>query len=243
MEGILPKSLSIVFPLFNEEERFSRGLPLIIKFYKAHQGWEFIFVNDGSSDKTKELVEEKIKNFPRMILISYRKNQGKGYALKQGILKANRNYVLFTDIDFSTPVSELKLFMPFVKRGADMIIGTRKIKGAVILKHQPKVREWLGKRFTNLTNFCLGLDVSDFTCGFKLFKTKMAKKLFTRQKIKRWGFDAEILFLAKKGNLKVVEVPVTWSNDQQTKVRLAKDVMQSLMDLFKIRLNDLSGQY
>jgi len=230
-----PKSLSIIIPLYNEVERFPQNFKICQKYYREYPNWEFIFINDGSIDQTKNLVQQAIKEYPRMKLVSYSKNQGKGYALKQGVSVAKKPFVLITDIDFSTPLSELKLFYPFIQAGADIIIGTRKVRGANITKRQPPLREWLGKRFTDLTNLWLNLNISDYTCGFKFFKTSVAKKLFSQLKINRWGFDAEILFLANKFKYRIVEIPIKWKDDQRTRVNLARDIILTLIDLWKIR--------
>lgn len=230
-----PSKLSVVIPLFNEEKRFSNSFKICANLHKRFPGWELIFVNDGSNDQTQNLVKEKIGSFKNMILISYSQNQGKGYALKKGILKASKPLVLFTDIDFSTPINQLELFYPFIQKGADIVIGTRKVKGAQITQHQPKLREYLGRSFTNLTNLILNLQISDYTCGFKLFKKDVAQKLFHLQKIKRWSFDAEILYLASRNNYKIFEVPVVWQNDASTKVNLVRDITNSFVDLLKIK--------
>ncbi|MFC1626932.1 glycosyltransferase [Patescibacteria group bacterium] len=236
------KKISVVIPLYNEELRFEKGFKVCKGFANRFPGWEFIFVNDGSTDKTKQLVKKAIKDKSAMRLISYEKNQGKGYALKQGVKEAVKPLILICDIDFSTPLSELTNLYPFIKK-AEVVIGSRKVQGANILKHQPKMREWLGKQFTNLSKLVLRLKVSDVTCGFKLFKKQAGKKLFGLSRIKRWGYDAEILFLAKKHKMKMVDVPVTWQNDERTKVSMVRDIIQSLIDLWLIRWNDLLGNY
>ena len=226
----LPKKLSIIIPVFNEAERIKSGLKIIQDWHKRYPGWEFILVNDGSGDDTEKII----KKFPFVKLISYYKNQGKGYALKQGVLKATQPLVLLSDIDFSTPLTELPKLAAAIKE-ADLVIGSRKSLGAEIIKHQPWWREFLGRQFTNLSKMWLGLKVSDVTCGFKLIKTPVAKKLFKQQKIKRWSYDAEILFLAKKLGFKVAEVPVVWQNDEKTKVKIFPDIFRSLVDLWLIR--------
>lgn len=228
-------SISLVFPLFNEQQRFVKNFQIIKRFAKLKPDWEFIFINDGSKDKTEEITVKAIENFPQMRLISYSKNKGKGFAVKKGVMKAEKKYTLFLDIDFSTPLSELEKFAPFVKKKSDIVIGTRKVRGAAITKHQAQLREWAGKQFTDLTNLWLGMDISDYTCGFKLFNTKAAKRLFSAQKIKRWGFDAEILYLANIKKYKIVEVPIVWQNDPLTKVNLIRDIFKTLIELFLIR--------
>lgn len=231
-----PKKLSIVIPAYNEVKRLPQALAICKKWQQRNPGWEFIFVNDGSTDGTAG----RLTDFK---LISYRQNQGKGFALKQGVAKATKPFVLICDIDFSTPLSELKLLYPFVSGSADLAIGSRKVSGANILKHQAPIREWLGRQFTNLSKLWLNLSVTDVTCGFKLFTAPAAKKLFAASRISRWGYDAEILFLAKKYGYKIADVPVTWTNDERTKVNVAQDILNSLWDLFLIRWHDWLGRY
>jgi len=238
-----PKSLSLILPLYNESQRFPEQFRQIKILHDQNPKWEIIFINDGSNDQTQELVKAQIASSSRMKLISYLRNQGKGYAIKKGVKEAKNELILFTDIDFSTPISELELFIPFIEKNADIVIGTRKVSGATITSHQPGFREWLGKRFTQLSNLILGLDMSDFTCGFKLFKKAAAKKIFAKSIIKRWGFDCEVLYLASKYSYKVVEVPVIWQNDPRTKVNLAKDIARSFWDLITIRWKDITGKY
>ena len=231
MHSDYPKKLSIIIPVYNEAIRINAGLTNINKWHQSYPNWEFILINDGSSDDTEKII----KKFSFVKLISYPKNQGKGFALKQGVAKATHPLVLLSDIDFSTPLTELPKLAIAIKE-ADLVIGSRKASGAKIIKHQPWWREYLGRQFTNLSNLWLGLNVSDVTCGFKLLKTSAAKKLFKQQRIKRWSYDAEILFLARKMKLKVVDVPVLWKNDEQTKVSVLKDIWQSIIDLIRIRM-------
>ncbi len=222
--------LSIIIPVFNEAARLPDALKVCRQALKKNPAWEFIFVDDGSTDNSLNLI--KTAGFKT---ISYPKNQGKGYALKQGVKTAANTFTLIADVDWSTPLDEVNKLYAALKQN-DFVIGSRKVTNAKIIAHQPKLREWLGRQFTNLTNLWLGTSVSDVTCGFKLFKTPAAKKLFAMSKIKRWGYDAEIIYLAQKLTLKVAEVPVVWKNDQRTKVNLSKDILRSLADLILIRL-------
>ena len=240
---LYPQKLSLILPLYNEQQRFIEAFSICRKLGNQFKGWELIFVDDGSTDNTKSIVTKVIKPFSGMRLVSYSQNRGKGYAIRKGITAAKNDLILFSDIDFSTPITELELLFPFITRGADIVIGTRKVKGAQINKHQPKFREWMGKQFTKLTNLWLGLDISDYTCGFKLFKKKVAKKIFKVQKVERWGFDAEVLFLANLFDYKIAEVPIVWENDERSKVSLSRDVIRSLHDLWLIRWNYFLGKY
>lgn len=227
-----PKKLSIIIPVYNESRRIQVGLKEISKWHKLQPKWEFILVNDGSTDHTVD----QISKYKFIKLISYSINQGKGYALKQGVSEATQPLTLLSDIDWSTPLTELPKLFEMIN-STDLVIGSRKMAGSQVTKHQSWWRELLGKQFTNLSRLWLELTVSDVTCGFKLFKTPTAKKLFTLAKIKRWGYDAEILWLSNKLGLNVVEVPILWENDEQTKVLIWKDMLSSLSDLWKIRRN------
>jgi len=235
------KTISFVIPVYNEEKRLHKTFSALESFIapEALRLQEVIFVNDGSNDNTKSIIqssklkiEKKLK--ARIKIVSYSKNQGKGYAVKQGMLASNSDYTLFFDADMSTPLSELKKFMPFIKEGTDVIIGTRKNGKSTVLIHQPKLREFLGKGFTLLTQKILRLSVSDFTCGFKAFSKNAKDQIFKKSIIKRWGYDAEIIFLAEKLNFSIAEKSVTWSNDNDTKVKIYKAIPETFMELFLI---------
>lgn len=225
--------LSIIIPIYNEQKRLYKITQVYQFLNQAHFTHEIILIDDGSQDNTLKKLNELSKKF-KFHLISYQKNKGKGFAVKEGMLAATGRYRLFIDIDLSTPIEELNKFFPYFGKH-DIIIGSRKKKGAKIFTHQPKLREELGKGFTKLSQITLGLTISDFTCGFKCFSTKAAKQIFSRQKLDRWGFDSEILFLAKRLGFKVKEVPVSWSNDPNTKVKFPQDLIRSLLDLLRIR--------
>lgn len=234
--------LSVVIPVFNEEQRIQRGLTSVTKYLaKQKFSWEIIVVDDGSTDKTKALARKLLNGSKNSQIISSN-HLGKGGAIKQGILKARGKWVLFMDIDLATPIEELAKFREF-KDKFDAIIGSRKMKGAQIEIHQPKFREFGGKIFTFLTNLVVTRGISDITCGFKMFKTKIAKNLFKKSKNVDWSFDAEILFLAQKQGVSIKEVPVVWRDDPQTRVNLLRDTLDSFFGLVKIRVNDLLGKY
>lgn len=233
--------LSIIVPVYNEEKRLTRGITKILRFIDEQTfRIELIVVSDGSTDATVKLLKKL--NHPGFRLISYEKNQGKGYAVREGIKNARGDFQLFMDVDLSTPIEEFQKFLPHVKT-FDVVIGSRRAKDSVILVHQPILREWMGSAFTFLSSVLLGVKISDFTCGFKCFSKKAAEKLFSLQCLNGWGFDSEIIFLAQKRGFVIKEVPVTWSNDSLTRVILVKDVFLSFIDLIKIRVNDLAGRY
>jgi len=235
--------LSIVIPVYNEEERvgpaveaLNASLPL------PDAAAEVVFVDDGSTDRTQAVLASAPARFP-FAVHAYRPNRGKGYALKTGVLRTTGDYILFLDVDMSTPLTELEKFRPAMARGAPVIIGSRKTAGSRIVKGQSAFRRKLGEGFSFLSNLLLVPGITDFTCGFKVFRGDAGRRIFAAQRIERWGFDAEIIFLAGKYGYPVTEIPVSWTNDERTKVRLGKDVLRSLSDLLRIRGNDLAGRY
>lgn len=227
---------SIIVPCYNETKRI-HNLEKILKYLGGQkESWELIVVNDGSLDETlkKLKVLKRKSNFK---LISYDTNRGKGYAVKTGMLAASGKFRLFCDIDLSTPIEEIRAFKPFLGK-ADVVIGTRKLKGAKVILHQSFLREYLGKGFTLLSQLVLNTWVSDFTCGFKCFSKAASERIFKRTRISRWGFDSEALFLTKKYGLRVKEVPVVWKNDPQSRVRFPRDLINSFAELVAIRYYD-----
>lgn len=230
--------LSVILPLYNEEKRLKNLIRIYNFLNSIKKSYEVILVNDGSSDKTLSSLKSIPKKY-KYKLISYEVNMGKGYAIKQGMLAANGSFRLFTDIDLSTPINEFNKFIPFLKK-FDLIIGSRKTIGSTLKRRQPFIRESLGKVFTLISQMSLNLQTSDFTCGFKCFSQKAAQKIFKKQTINRWGFDSEILFLAKKLGFKTKEIPVIWTDDPRSKVKFPQAIISSLTDLVKIRLNNYS---
>jgi dolichyl-phosphate beta-glucosyltransferase len=236
--------LSIVIPAFNEALRIPATLRTIATYLQeSAKTQEILVVDDGSTDETQKVVQSLQSEIPSLRLLSYAPNRGKGYAVRFGILEARGKYILMSDADLSTPIEEFDRFLPYLQDGAAIVIGTRKLLGAQILRHQPLWRETMGKAFTHISNLILGLHRSDFTCGFKAFEQSAAKQIFSRQRIERWTFDSEILFLADRQHYKVVEVPVRWMNSPETKVHVLKDTLISFFSLWKIRFDSLRGKY
>ena len=233
--------LSIIIPLYNESMRV-HNLSIVSSFIKTKKSLtELIVVNDGSTDDT--LIKLKsLKSKFNLKILSYLKNKGKGYAIKKGFLEAQGQYILFTDIDLSTPIEEIDKFIPFTK-SYDIIIATRKVAESKVVSRQLPLRENLGKVFTALSKIILNLNLSDFTCGFKLFSRKAGKEIFSKLTTNRWGFDSELLFIAKKKGFRIKEVGVQWKNDPSTKVKFPQDVFTSLIELIKVRINEAKGVY
>jgi len=222
--------LSLVLPVYNETHRLKTGLKLALNYLKRQSySWEIIVVDDGSTDASTSGVPRTVK------LIKTSRNFGKGHAIHLGVAASRGDYIIFSDIDFSVPPRFITKFLSALK-SADVVIASRRLSQSRIAKHQSYLRETLGQGFTQLSNFILGLHHSDLTCGFKGFRKEIAKNIFSHQSLNRWAFDAEILFLAKKLNYQVIEVPVTWYNDPRTKVNLLPDILNSLISLIQIRL-------
>jgi len=244
------KTLTIVIPVYNEAERLKKVLIALSKKpkFKDISLEQIIFVNDGSKDQTLAVINSKKaliekKSGAKVKIISYQANQGKGYAVRKGMQASKADYTLMMDADLSTPLTELNRFLPLIKQNKAVIIGTRKTSQAAIKIPQPLYRQLLGKVFTLLSQLMLNTWVSDFTCGFKLFNKQAKQQIFDTAVINRWGYDAEIIFLARILDFKIYEIPVYWQDDKRSKVNVFRDSLQSLSELLQIRYNDLAGIY
>lgn len=236
--------LSVIVPVYNEEKRLKSGFDHYYAYLKKQKyPWELIFVNDGSRDDTLNLLNKTAKGKTNIRIISYDQNQGKGYAIVQGIKTAKGKIILFTDLDHSVPIETVKTFFPYFEKGYLMVIGSRRVKGAKIAVHQKPLREFLGRGFTAIVNFFIYWGIADATCGFKAFENKIAQKIFSKITVYDWAFDAEILYICKKNKIKIAQAPVTWSDVRGSKVSLKKDILRSFGGILKIRVNDLAGQY
>lgn len=239
------KTISFVIPIYNEEKRIEKTFKALLKGFSFNgiKLEKVIFVDDGSKDETNSKIQMTKSKLARKLkakikIISYTKNRGKGYAIKKGMIASKSDYTLMFDADMSTSISQLRKFLPFIKKGVDIIIGTRKNGESTVIKHQPLYRELMGHCFTFLSNIMLDIWVTDFTCGFKAFSKIAKDRIFTNTIIDRWSYDAEVLYLAKKMNLTIQEKSVVWKNQLGTKVNLLKDLPETLTDLVKIRFHD-----
>lgn len=235
--------VSIIIPVYNEQDRIELGIREIVDYLKKSKlKAEIVVVNDGSRDRTGDILIKLKKEFGLKV-VELKKNSGKGAAIRAGVDVAQGELILFTDIDLSVPIDFLKKYLEVLTDDVDIIIGTRAIPGAKVEVKQFWLRELMGEMFTFLSNLILGVGVSDFTCGFKLFRKEAARMIFNRQQIKRWAFDAESLYIAQKFNFKIKEVAVVWRHREGSKVKFPRDLIETLISLFKIRINDLQGRY
>lgn len=236
--------LSVVIPVYNEEKRLAPSLDEVLSFLKTFgKPAEVVVVDDGSKDKTADLVRARAKTEPMLRLVQLPANRGKGAAVRAGMLDAKGEIRLFRDADSSTGMDHLAAFLSEFEKGADVVIGSRRVAGAKFVRRQPLPRELLGRGFTFMCRALLVWQVRDFTCGFKAFRDRAAVEVFSRQLVDRWSFDAEIMYLAHALGLKISQVPVTWKDDEGTKVRLARDVFGSFAEIGQIVLNRLRGSY
>lgn len=239
-----PVVVSLIIPAYNEEKRIGKSLEQIFQFCNAQAlPYEIIIVDDGSVDGTASLIRQKFAGRRQLRIIRQPKRAGKGAALKRGMVEGLGQYIFFSDADLSVPIATLPALLSELQQGSDIAIGSRRAPGAKIEVHQPFLRESLGRVFTFLSNFVLGLAYRDVTCGFKGFRREAARELFSRQRLQSWSFDSEILFIARLKGHRVREIPVSWRNDEATKVRLWKDVATSFLGLLQIRVNQLLGRY
>lgn len=237
--------LSVVIPAFNEERRLPRTLDCIAGYlgcrsYKA----EIIVVDDGSVDATTRVAALYREKFPELRLLSNGRNRGKGFSVRRGLLDARGEIALFTDADLSTPIEEAdKLLAAIVQQDYDGAIGSRALDRSLIEIHQSRIREQAGIFFNGMVRWILGIPFYDTQCGFKAFRSRKARVIFDQQTIERFGFDPEILFLARRNGLRIAEVPVRWSHDAATKVNVAADGIRMFLELLWIRWNAIRGKY
>jgi dolichyl-phosphate beta-glucosyltransferase len=236
-------ALSLIVPAYNEAGRIAEPLRAMAAWLARQPGaGEIVVVDDGSRDATARVVRELAPALPVPVqLVAYAPNRGKGHALRAGFAAARGARLLFTDADLSTPIEEAPRLLAALEH-ADLAIGSRKTPGAEVHVHQPWLREQMGRTFTWLVRQLVA-PVSDATCGFKAFRGEVGRELFSRVRIERWGFDAEILLIARRRGYRIAEVPVRWADREGTKVSLARDALRSLGELARIRWYAARGRY
>jgi glycosyltransferase involved in cell wall biosynthesis len=236
--------LSIVIPAYNESARIEGALERVMGCI-AERGWdaEVLVVDDGSKDDTAAIVERWMVTHPRLHMLKNPGNKGKGYSVRNGLLQSAGDIVMFTDADLSSPMEEAELLIAALEDGADVAIGSRWMDRKRQTIHQPLYRQFFGRCFNWVTRRIMGLPFKDTQCGFKAFKRETAQVIFRLQTIERWGFDPEILFIARKLDYNIREVPVTWGHDERSRISYLKDGIKMLEDMAVIRSNSMAGRY
>jgi len=235
---------SIVIPAYNESARLGATLEKVLAFVHS-QRWdaEVIVVNDGSRDNTVEIVRAFAAKDASLRLIENPGNRGKGHSVRNGMLNAHGQIVIFSDADLSSPIEEAAKLVRALEEGADIAIGSRWLRAETQTQRQPLYRQLFGRVFNLLLRLTLGLPFKDTQCGFKAFKQPAAQAIFPLQRIERWGFDPEILFLARKFGFKVQEVPVLWGHSGGTRIHPLTDGSRMFLEMLHVRWNDLRGKY
>jgi len=236
--------LSIIIPAYNEEKRMGATLFSVADYLKqkGYSG-EILVVDDGSRDGTVNLAKDIQKQITQLKVIENKENHGKGYVVRQGMLEAKGKYLIFMDADNATRIEEFDKALPYLQEGIEVVIGSRHIKGSYIKIEQPLYRRILGRMANFLIRLVLLPGIRDTQCGFKVFSQKAAQEIFSRQTIMRWGFDMEILVIAKSLGYKIKEFPVNWYNVLDSRVRPIKGALSTLKELWKIKVNQLKGLY
>jgi glycosyltransferase involved in cell wall biosynthesis len=239
----VPPELSIVIPSFNEELRLPVTLADISAYIRAsRRETEVIVIDDGSTDRTADVANSFRGEIQRLLVIANKKNRGKGYSVRHGMLEARGRIVLFTDADLSAPIDEAdKLIAALADH--DVAIGSRALNRSLISVHQSVFREYAGIIFNFIVRAILRLPFVDTQCGFKAFRRDRCRVIFQQQRIERFGFDPELLYLARHHGLSAAEIPVRWANSPATKVSMWRDSIQMFLDVFIIRWNALTGRY
>jgi dolichyl-phosphate beta-glucosyltransferase len=235
---------SIVIPAYNESRRIPATLSAVVECVRRN-GWsaEVIVVDDGSTDTTADVVRTFAQESPEIRLMQNPGNRGKGYSVRSGLLNALGEVVMFTDADLSAPIEEAQGLFNAIAAGADIAIGSRWLERKRQTIRQPLYRQFFGRCFNAVTRTIMGLHFADTQCGFKAFTRAAAQTVFQLQKIERWGFDPEILFIALKRGYRIAEVPVSWAHDERTRISYLKDGMKMLEEIAVVRWNALLGRY
>ncbi len=235
---------SIIIPAYNEAARLGATLQRVLQYIRA-QRWdaEVIVVNDGSRDNTADLIREYASANPVLRLLENPGNRGKGYSVRNGMLHANGEILLFSDADLASPIEEAPKLFEAIESGADVAIGSRWLRPELQKQRQSLLRQLYGRIFNIALRLLLGLKFKDTQCGFKVFTRSSARAIFPLQQIERWGFDPELLYLARRKKLRVTEVPVEWSHQEGTRISPLRDGLRMFSEVLRIRWNALTGKY
>jgi len=237
--------LSVIIPAYNEQAAIRNTIKETIQFLNTHAfNYEIIIVDDGSKDDTVGEAKKAAKEFNSDIIILENDiNRGKGYSIKKGVMRAKGEIILFFDADLSTPLESFDKMLPFFSHGYDIVMCSRHLPDSEILVRQSRIRELAGKIFYKIVFSFFLKDITDTNCGFKAYQRAIGQELYSLLTINRWGFDAEIIYLAQKRSCKIKEIPVSWSNKANSKVNVVVAIAETIKELMQIKVNDWRGRY
>jgi len=234
--------LTVVIPTYNRLDTLRHVIPSLLAQTLAADRYEIVVADSQSNDGTAEYLAEISREHPRVRHLPG-PYDGRAMARNAGVEAARGTVVMFTDADLSAPMVEAERLISAIHGGADVAIGSRWLERDRQTIHQPLYRQFFGRCFNAVTRIVMGLPFKDTQCGFKAFKRESAQVIFRLQTIERWGFDPEILFIARKLGYKIAEVPVTWGHDERSRMSYLKDGMKMLEEMALIRFNSLAGRY
>jgi dolichyl-phosphate beta-glucosyltransferase len=236
--------LSIIIPSYNEEARLPETLRRIAEYLPTlGLRTEVLVVDDGSTDRTAAVAESFRGKLTGLRVLSNGPNRGKGYSVRHGMLESQGDMVLFTDADLSAPIEESNKLLSALNNGYDVAIGSRAMDRSLISTHQSIFREFAGIIFNKIVRIVLRLPFVDTQCGFKAFRRERTQIIFEQQRIEGFGFDPELLYLARHHGLRAIEIPVRWGHSSATTVNMMGDSLKMFVDIFTIRWNSMSGRY
>lgn len=242
---MIGKEISVVLPCFNEGETIYKNLEKICDYLaNRFEFFEIIAVNDGSLDNTASELERAKNNISNIVFINSVVNEGKGSAVKKGVLASQKNLVMFLDADLGIPIEQLDNFIEEIKKGNDIVIASRFIPGMKLLSPILWYRKIMEKCFRILRMIIINnYSISDTQCGFKVLKGEIARNIFPLMTVRRFAFDAELIYIASKKRYEIKELPVILKNPIKSSIRIYRDSLNMFFDLIKIRINSLKGVY
>jgi glycosyltransferase involved in cell wall biosynthesis len=236
--------LSLVLPIYNEESSLKKSFDTINEYLSTlTKDYEIILVDDGSTDSTASIVKEIVKISPESRSLGNSKNQGKGNAVKRGVLDAAGKYIIFTDTDLAVPVHFIGTCLKQLEAGDPVVLASRHLPESSFKVRESFLRQFLGEIFRRFAKLSLGLRVSDITCGLKGLERTAAFDIFSRSRIDRWGYDAEIIFLAQKLGHTIQEVPVDWYHSFDSKVNVGVDSFRTFLEICRVYYYYLNKEY
>jgi dolichyl-phosphate beta-glucosyltransferase len=234
--------LSIIIPAYNEEKRLPGTLEKVVSFFKGQDySVEVLVVENGSTDRTFEVARDFSNTYPQIQVIQSTP-RGKGLAVQRGMLAAQGEFRFMCDADLSMPISEIARFLPPAAPSYDIAIASREAPGAVRYE-EPSFRHFIGRGYNLLIRWMALPGLNDTQCGFKCFRGEVAEDIFHRQTLTGWSFDVEILFIGRRRGYHIIEVPIPWYYNAESKIRVFRDSIHMGKDLLTMRLNAWRGVY